>query len=362
MSGRDLQKKTEVLQNDVAGIQRAIDLLASGGTVALPTETVYGLAANALDEASVRKIYTAKERPSYDPLIVHVAGPQANWALWVKEGWLDSSVMSPNVLQTLNTWTQLHWPGPLTLILPKGPAIPNAVSSGLSSVGFRMPKSDAMQKILNQIAFPLAAPSANRFGRISPTTAQHVLLELNGAIDAILDGGPCTIGVESTIVRPNILDGSITSLELLRPGAVDPKKLADSTGTLFHTPQNTVLSNKMAPEAPGMLDSHYAPRTPTIWARAPIHSVPVKERIAVLTLPLISKLDADWMSHQQKNVLKREALPTNPTEAAHHLYSILRRLDALNADQILILGDLPNLELDPLWRSIADRLTRASHS
>lgn len=351
---------TELLNSDPTSIARACEILSQDGIVALPTETVYGLAANALSEHAVLKIFKAKERPSFDPLIVHVPGPLAKWESWVAAGWLSEAVLAPDVLRSLAAWAKTYWPGPLTLILPKGPSIPDVVTSGQPTVGIRMPNSEAMQKILNKIAFPLAAPSANRFGRISPTTADHVLTELDGRIDAILDGGPCSIGVESTIVRPVIQKGKVVSIEVLRPGAIDAADLAATSKIRLNQPPSLSQSgSNKAPIAPGMLESHYAPRTPMEWDTAGKFQAPPHLSLAILELPLPPE-GAAGLQPQQK-ALHRARLSSDPHEAAHQLYSTLRELDGLQADLILVLGELPNPKEHPLWQSILDRLTRASH-
>lgn len=223
---------TERLLADGAGIARAVELLRGGGLVALPTETVYGLAARADSDAAVERIYQAKGRPGFNPLIVHVA--------------------SQEEAERLAEWSALarklaaaHWPGPLTLVLPRrrDATLAQAVSAGLPTLALRRPSHPVMRAVLAALAIPLAAPSANRSGFVSPTTAEHVLATLDGRIDAVLDGGACPGGLESTIaaVRP---DGRT---EVLRPGPI-----------ILHA----VAGGEGAVEAPGQLASHYAPGKP----------------------------------------------------------------------------------------------------
>ncbi len=224
---------TEMLAADAAGIARAAEILNAGGLVAVPTETVYGLAARADDESAVARIYAAKGRPSFNPLIVHVASLQRAEDL---AHWSTAAL----------ALAAKHWPGPLTLVMPRqqGTQLAEAVTAGLPTVALRMPAHPVMRAILESVAAPIAAPSANRSGFISPTNAQHVLASLGGRIDAVLDGGPCERGVESTIVAVRADD----SLELLRPGPISIDKSASA--------------ELRALEAPGQLASHYSPGKP----------------------------------------------------------------------------------------------------
>ena len=223
---------TERLSADAVGIARAAALLRGGGLVALPTETVYGLAARADSDAAVAQIYAAKGRPSFNPLIVHVAS-------------LEQAEQLAEFSDAARDLAASHWPGPLTLVLPRrrDATLAAAVSAGLPTLALRCPAHPAMQAVLASAGLPLAAPSANRSGFISPTTAGHVLATLDGRIDAVLDGGPCPAGLESTIVA--LRDDELT--EVLRPG---PVSIA----------ARTVLSGEI--EAPGQLASHYAPGKP----------------------------------------------------------------------------------------------------
>ncbi|MBX7494607.1 threonylcarbamoyl-AMP synthase [Qipengyuania sp. 6B39] len=222
---------TETILADATGIARAARILRDGGLVAVPTETVYGLAARADDDAAVARIYEAKGRPSFNPLIVHVQSvEQAR----------THGAFNP----TAEELARKYWPGPLTLVLPRcdDARLASSVSAGLPTVALRCPAHPVMRQLLAECAFPLAAPSANRSGFISPTTAGHVLASLDGRIDAILDGGPCKSGLESTIVAVRD-DGRI---EVLRPGPLDFGTTASADGI----------------EAPGQLASHYAPSKP----------------------------------------------------------------------------------------------------
>lgn len=223
---------TETLHVEEGGIARAAKILRDGGLVAVPTETVYGLAARADSDDAVAKIYAAKGRPSYNPLIVHVASLAQARAL---------AEFSP-VAERL---AEQHWPGPLTLVLPRRCAaeLSDAVTAGLDTLALRMPSHPVMRGLLDAVGLPLAAPSANRSGFISPTSPTHVLASLGGRIDAVLDGGDCDRGLESTIAAVRS-DGSV---EILRPGPIDLGLAAANAGSI---------------EAPGQLASHYAPGKP----------------------------------------------------------------------------------------------------
>ncbi|MFN4113524.1 MAG: L-threonylcarbamoyladenylate synthase [Sphingomonadaceae bacterium] len=223
---------TEVLAADAAGIARAAQVLREGGLVALPTETVYGLAARADDPAAVAKIYAAKGRPDFNPLIVHVFdAAQA-------DAYVEFDMVSKSLAEA-------HWPGPLTLVLPRRAwaDLAPAVSAGLPTLAVRAPAHPVMRAVLESVEFPLAAPSANCSGFISPTSAAHVLASLDGRIDLLLDGGECAAGLESTIVA--VRDGG--RIEVLRPGPIDLGAARSGGGTV---------------EAPGQLARHYAPGKP----------------------------------------------------------------------------------------------------
>lgn len=223
---------TERLSADAQGIARAVELVRGGGLVALPTETVYGLAARADSAVAVARIYEAKGRPSFNPLIVHVGS--------LKEAEALAELSSP-----ARALAEAHWPGPLTLALPRrlNAGIASAVSAGLPTLALRCPAHSVMRAVIAGVGAPLAAPSANRSGFVSPTTADHVLATLDGRIDAVLDAGPCAAGLESTIVAVRA-DGR---LEVLRPGPVEIGRAMSGSGQL---------------EAPGQLASHYAPGKP----------------------------------------------------------------------------------------------------
>ncbi|MEO0418567.1 MAG: L-threonylcarbamoyladenylate synthase [Pseudomonadota bacterium] len=238
MSGKNV---TEVVLADAAGIARAAEVLSKGGLVAVPTETVYGLAARADSDAAVARIYEAKGRPSFNPLIVHVKG--AEQARGLVE-WSDAAAIAADK----------HWPGPLTMVLPRleGATLTDAVTAGLPTLAVRAPAHPVMHELLAQVDFPIAAPSANASGFISPTTPAHALATLDGRIDMVLDAGPTTAGLESSIFALNP-DGS---WEELRPGPIERSALAATTPSQSGTQENPAV------RAPGQLARHYAPGKP----------------------------------------------------------------------------------------------------
>ncbi len=306
------------------GIQEAAQLLTSGEVVAIPTETVYGLAANAYDEAAVLKIFQAKDRPSFDPLIVHVRD----------RAQVDQVVaqVSPEAEALMAKF----WPGPLTLVLPKHSRIPDIVTSGLDTVGVRMPAHPLTLELLRSLDFPLAAPSANPFGYVSPTTAQHVADQLGDKLAYILDGGPCTVGVESTIVG-----WEDEQCVLYRAGGVPVEAIEAVIGKVGSA------QRKVLPVAPGMIESHYAPRKPVIVGDVDqLIRVNQVARIAVISFA------------KRYNVWRSEVLSVEGdlNEAARQLFAVLRTLDASEAEVILA-EVFPNAGLG---RAINDRLRRAA--
>lgn len=314
--------------------------MRAGGLVGLPTETVYGLGANALSAAAVRAIFEAKGRPADDPVIVHLAAASELDRVAVGNDW---------ALQLAGRF----WPGPLTLVLPKRAEIPSEVTAGLGTVGVRVPAHPVAQGILEACGLPIAAPSANLFGRPSPTTAQHVLDDLDGRIDAVVDSGPTSVGVESTIV-----DLSSEVPRLLRPGGVAAEAIEAVLGTQLALP----TSSAGAQVAPGLLPVHYAPRTPlmlVVGARARERlvaevagAVDRGERVGVLAL----EEDLAALPHG----VRVEAVGSwaEPQRTATRLFEALRSLDAAGLD-VLYARELA----DPtrgLGRALSDRLRRAS--
>lgn len=321
---------TRRLGPDQHGIDEAADILRSGGLVAMPTETVYGLAANALDPVAVARIFEAKRRPSFDPLIVHL--PSADQAF----------ALATSVPDAASLLAATFWPGPLTLVLPRAANIPDIVAAELPTVGLRVPAHSVARQLLERVGTPLAAPSANLFGFVSPTSAAHVLDGLDGCIDAVLDGGLCTHGLESTVVafdedRPIIL----------RHGAITREQIAALCGDVGEGAR--ILER---PLAPGQLARHYATRNPLrLFDRA--DQLPAPEATAALIVIAGHIPDA-----QRKGNLSARALAPsgNLTEAAANLFSALREADASGASELRIL----TCDDSGLGRAINDRLRRAA--
>ncbi|MFZ1331156.1 MAG: L-threonylcarbamoyladenylate synthase [Flavobacteriales bacterium] len=311
-------------------IHYAAELLRQGDLVAIPTETVYGLAANAFNPEAVIKIFQAKQRPAFDPLIVHIHDRSQVASI--------ASELPPGVSKLMDAF----WPGPLTLVLPKTDQVPDIVTSGLNTVGVRMPAHPMALELLRSLPFPLAAPSANPFGYVSPTTAQHVADQLGEQVPYILDGGPCAVGVESTILGWEQFNNSIDGQWVLyRPGGIGIEELEAVIGSIS-TAKRTVI-----PAAPGMLESHYAPRKPVYLGDVRDLLITHQgQRVAVISL---SEEYPAWRCERLSPV-------DDLNEAARNLFGVLRDLDRSDADVILA-EVFPELGLG---RAINDRLRRAA--
>ena len=313
-------------------IARAAAILRAGGLVAFPTETVYGLGADASNPAAVAKIFAAKGRPQDHPLIVHLADVE-QLPLWAAD-----------IPESAHKLAAAFWPGPLTLVLKRAAGVPDCVTGGQGTVGLRIPGHPVALELLRAFAGEeggrrysgVAAPSANKFGRISPTTAEHVRAELGAAVDWVLDGGECEVGIESTIV-----DLSRGRAVLLRPGQITPARIAAALGAEVESP------DAAAPRVPGALDSHYAPRTP-------LYLVPAAElpaRLAALRGKKVAVLARAEAPSGLREVYW-QAAPRAVAGYAHELYASLRRLDALGCAAILV--EAPPAV--PGWQGVNDRL------
>jgi L-threonylcarbamoyladenylate synthase len=319
-----------------ADYRRAVELLRAGELVAFPTETVYGLGADAVNPAAVAKIFAAKGRPADHPLIVHVAGHDAvdHWAEQV-----------PDVAWEL---MEMFWPGPLTLILKKRPWVPSTVTGGQDTVGLRVPGHPVALELLRRFAAVagehagIAAPSANRFGRISPTSAEHVREEIGDRVPLILDGGPCAVGIESTIV-----DCSRGDPVVLRPGHISPAHLEAVLGRL-----PAIQSAAGAPRVSGSLEAHYAPTTAMrLVAGARLLDFLNARRHRGGRCAVIS-------CHQPPQAGMPHAwrmMPADPVGYAHDLYAALREMDHAGAE-LIVVEALPD---EASWAAVADRLRRA---
>ena len=306
-------------------INRASEILNAGGLVAIPTETVYGLAANAFNEDAVIKVFTAKSRPSFDPLITHVSSQEA------------LSHLATNIPVAAQKLIDAFWPGPLTLVLPKSDKISNLISSGLETAAFRMPRHPLLHNLLEKLDFPLVAPSANPFGYVSPTSAAHVNRQLGDKIDYILDGGDSKIGLESTIV--GFEDGQP---KVLRLGGLSVEKIEAVIGKV-----KVNIGSSSQPSAPGMLTNHYSPAKKVLLGNIDNLILANKsKKIGVLSF------DKNYTTYPNF-VLSADA---NLDEAAVNLFSALRWFEDQDID-IIITEKVPDLGLG---RAINDRLKRAS--
>lgn len=299
-------------------VERAVDILRSGGIVGLPTETVYGLGADASNADAVARVFRVKGRPTDHPLIVHVLDVDA------------ARQWSRNWSPEADLLARAFWPGPLTIIVDRAPQVSDAVTGGRDTVALRSPSHPAIRAVLASLGGGIAAPSANRFGKVSPTTARHVLDDLGPDVDYVLDGGPCAIGLESTIV-----DCSVHPCQILRPGGIsesDIRRILDTTAEA-HGPSR----------APGMLESHYAPD-------CRVHPVETMER----ALSLAAELAASDSDSSGPEILDASV---DPVRFASTMYARLRDLDrAGRHDVIVVLPDDTGI-----GKAIRDRIVKASH-
>lgn len=311
-------------------IETAKQALEAGQLVGIPTETVYGLAANAFDPIAVTAIFSAKNRPSFDPLIVH-----AGHIDQVRELVLAFPEKAKLLAETF-------WPGPLTLLLPKKERIPDIVTAGMSEAAFRIPDNPLTLSLLSSLAFPLVAPSANPFGYISPTTAAHVNDQLGDKVAYILDGGPCRIGLESTIIGfPE------SGPEVYRAGGLTREEIESVIG-----PVRMRSHSSSNPKAPGMLKSHYAPRTRVVLSDPDKLSADYQNQ----NIALLAFGPADKLPVPEGAVIRNLSPHGDLSEAARNLFGFLRELDALSPDLILAMP-VPSYGLG---RAINDRLKRAA--
>ncbi|MEN0067946.1 MAG: L-threonylcarbamoyladenylate synthase [Myxococcota bacterium] len=327
----------------------AAALLKKARLVAMPTETVYGLAADAFEPTAIVKIFDAKERPRFDPLIVHLpVGPPED----VLRTLVVLDDYAPRGKEAVTTLTRVFWPGPLTLVLPRSNAVPDLVTSGKPTVAVRMPAHPTTQALLKAFGGPLVAPSANRFGSISPTTADAVRAELDGRIDAVVDAGPTPLGVESTVLAVDP-DGT---LRLLRPGALPVEDIEAVAGPVV---RQAPLSVGERPEAPGQLSRHYAPGTPLTLVddlTKPLVGAPPCVGLLRVLGP-VEEAQAAYEAQGHTVVIARSLSASTLTEAAQRLFAVLRELDESTAEA-LIAERCPSHV--GLGHAIADRLERAA--
>lgn len=332
-----LERQTERLT--ARDSQRAAELLRRGCLVALPTETVYGLGANGLDPEAVEHIFQAKGRPQDNPLILHVPNDR----------WLERYCQ--DIPPTAYELTRRFWPGPLTLILPRRGIVPDVVTAGMDTVGMRCPDHPVTRAILELADVPVAAPSANTSGKPSPTTAAHVLADMDGKIDAVVDGGPCSVGVESTIV-----DLTVTPPQLLRPGGVTLEELEAVLGTVTVDKAVTQLLNaEEKPRAPGMKYRHYAPQAPVTVVRG------APERTAAYIQTQLGPTSGvicfdEFAGLFSGHVVEQLGPVGDQTEQARHIFDALRAFDATAVTEIWAQSP----EASGIGLAVTNRLNKAA--
>lgn len=328
---------------DGAVIAQAAKRLSRGELVVFPTETVYGLGADALDENAVARIFEAKGRPAWNPVILHVADTEAARALTTQ--W-------PEDAQRL---ADAFWPGPLTLVLPKHHDVPDIATAGLPAVAIRVPAHPVALDLLRAVGRPIAAPSANRFTQVSPTTAGHVMASLGDRVDCIIDGGPCDVGIESTVV-----DLCGDEPRLLRPGIITRGQIEAVLRRAVSVPTARVSTDAAAPQrSPGMAERHYAPRA-DVWlfdehqgreiaaALATSRDDATRGPVIALLLRAVVPIDAD-------DVVIR--MPSDPVRYARALYAALHSADEHGA-RLVVIERPPD---EDAWTAVRDRLSRAAH-
>lgn len=336
-----------IIISDTNNLQQAADILQSGGLVASPTETVYGLCANALDEAAVKKIYTAKGRPSDNPLIVHIA---------------DLSMLQPLVkeISPMAKILMKHfWPGPMTLVFKASSLIPKAITGGLDTVAIRFPSDPIMTRLIKTSNLPLAAPSANTSGKPSPTNFTRVYEDLNGKIDCILKGGHSQFGVESTVIDTT---GDIATI--LRPGGITFEMLEESLGK-GHIIMDPALGHKLregeVPKAPGMKYTHYSPNADVIIVRGEISQVVEKINALVKADQQKGKKVGVMATEETKSLFAADAIisvgtETNPLTIASNLFEVLRSFDDAKMDTVYSLA----FKTTGIGQAIMNRLEKSA--
>jgi L-threonylcarbamoyladenylate synthase len=333
--------KTEVLSTHTpalfsAAVKRAAELLRAGEAVALPTETVYGLAANALDAQAVAKIFQIKGRPANNPIIVHVAGNEM------------AKFCAENFPPLAEKLSKSFWPGPLSLVLPRAKKIPDNVTAGGETVGIRWPSHPFIQAVIRECGFPLAAPSANLSSQISPTNAEHVRAQLGGKIPLIVDGGQSQVGIESTV-----LDLTVSPPQILRPGMIHAESLAAVVGNIQHPTSNIQHLNL---KSPGLLKKHYSPKAKLLvlnWK----DDADLRFQLSTFNFQLSTCfIIAHTTIPSGENFADVSVMPHDAEAFARAIYAELHRCDEAGAEFIIVEAPPDSSE----WSGIADRLRRAA--
>jgi L-threonylcarbamoyladenylate synthase len=319
-----------------AAVKSAAELLRAGEVVALPTETVYGLAANALNAQAVAKIFQTKGRPANNPIIVHVAGNEM------------AKLCAENFPPLAEKLSKSFWPGPLTLVLQRAEKIPDVVTAGGETVGVRWPSHPFIQAVIRECGFPLAAPSANLSSQISPTNAEHVRAQLGGKIPLIVDGGQSQVGIESTV-----LDLTVSPPQILRPGMIHAESLAAAVGNIQH-PTSSIQHPDL--KSPGLLEKHYSPKAKLLvlnWK----HDADLRFQLSTFNLqPSTCFVIAHTQIPSGENFADMSVMPHDAEAFARAIYAELHRCDDAGAKTIIVEAPPET----PEWSGIADRLRRAS--
>ncbi len=349
----DTAMETRVMEVDLLDdcrklYKEAAEVLAAGGLVALPTETVYGLGADAFNTEAVAEVFAVKERPSFDPLICHLPSARE----------LDCIAEVPAELRPLvDTLAKNFWPGPMTLVLPRKACVPDIVTSGLPTVAIRVPSHEVMRGVARALGHPIAAPSANRFGHISPTSAAAVVKELGGRIPLVLDAGACSEGLESTILMPCLDEKGKPAVRLLREGPLVREKLRGHCKVIRPSKREAAQASAPAlPDAPGQLKSHYAPGKPLLL-------VDPKEPFAPEEGVSYGLISYEGESPLAEMDCWQEVMTLSPgkgrlAEAAVRLFAVMRAMDECEDVQVIVAEALPETGLGC---AMMDRLRRASH-
>ena len=325
----------EIITASGGDLEKAAAALASGALVAFPTETVYGLGGDAFNPSALARIFEAKNRPRFDPLIIHIADLKALSRI------VDTASLNGLARERVELLSRMLWPGPLTLILPKHPGLPDLATAGLTTAAVRFPSHPIAQKLIRLSTGAVAAPSANAFGCLSPTRAEHVKAQLGGKIDFIIDGGRTLVGVESTV-----LDLSPEKPRILRPGGTAREAIEALIGAVDYYPENAAL-----PKSPGQLKSHYAPGTPLVLhSRGELAAIPDAENEGRLYFSTDDRITVI------KNRMRVLSETGNLSEAAANLFDMLHQLDSLGL-ALIRAEEAPG---SGLGEAINDRLRRAA--
>jgi L-threonylcarbamoyladenylate synthase len=336
--------KVSVEDDDSLDLSEAVQILNNGGVVAFPTETVYGLGAVAYDSRAVDKIFLAKGRPQDNPLICHVVSLT------------EAKQLQKGENQLLDRLGKVFWPGPLTLVVQRADMIPDNVTAGLETVGIRIPSHPVALRLLRRLKKPLAAPSANRSGRPSPTRADHVLADLDGLIDGIIDGGLCEVGLESTV-----LDITVSPPRILRPGGITPGVLERVIGEVTY--EETCLTSNEPARSPGMKYTHYSPATPLVLVEKNLKTD--EDRLVEVADGLAAEGNKVGLLLTLESTKKGYTYPVHllgsaqkPEEIAQRLFTVLREIDQFHYDVVVVEG----VEAKGIGLAVMNRLRKAAAS